>query len=99
MPTMAHALTFVFAGASMPALPSHPTLRETLISTLLRWSGYGAPGGFWRIAAILLALANLKNLPFVWHVRLVFTGSFPPRSLVSLSDRADQINSSASWAQ
>jgi len=24
--------------------------------------------GFWKIVAIVLALVNLKNLPFVWHV-------------------------------
>lgn len=24
--------------------------------------------GFWKVVAIVLALVNLKNLPFVWHV-------------------------------
>lgn len=64
-----NALSVVLAGASIAALYSQPTLRETLVATLIRWTGYGVPGGVWRIAAILLALANLKNLPFVWHVR------------------------------
>ncbi|KAJ4369908.1 hypothetical protein N0V83_005672 [Neocucurbitaria cava] len=39
------------------------------MAALARWTGYNAPGGLWRIAAILLALANFKNLPFVWHIR------------------------------
>jgi hypothetical protein len=41
------------------------------MAMLAKWTGYNAPGGVWRIAAILLALANLKNLPFVWHLRFI----------------------------
>ncbi|KAF2818489.1 hypothetical protein CC86DRAFT_156266 [Ophiobolus disseminans] len=70
MPTMAHALSIVAASASI-VLASQPTWREGLVATLLRWSGYGSPGSIWRVAAILLALANLKNLPFVWHLRVL----------------------------
>jgi hypothetical protein len=70
MVTMAQAMSIVVAGASIAALASQSTLRANLIDILSRWTGYNAPGGTWRIAAILLALANLKNLPFVWHVRL-----------------------------
>lgn len=75
MVTMAHAMSIVVAGASIAALASQPTFRAKLLATLIRWSGINAPGGFWRLAAILLALANLKNLPFVWHVRIL-----PPSS-------------------
>ncbi|KAH7117741.1 hypothetical protein B0J11DRAFT_536581 [Dendryphion nanum] len=59
------SLVVVGAGASIAALASQPALR----SFIAKWSGYNAPGGVWRIIALLLALANLKNLPFVWHLR------------------------------
>jgi hypothetical protein len=70
MVTMAQTVSIVVAGASMAALASQPALRGNLTAMLAKWTGYNAPGGVWRIAAILLALANLKNLPFVWHVRV-----------------------------
>jgi hypothetical protein len=76
MVTMAQAVSIVVAGASFAALLSQPTLRATLIATLSKWTGFGEPVGLWRTAAILLALANLKNLPFVWHVRLPLPASF-----------------------
>lgn len=41
------------------------------IANVLQWIGYHKPGGGWRIFAIVLALVNLKNLPGVWHVRLL----------------------------
>ncbi|KAH3982390.1 hypothetical protein HBH70_019670 [Parastagonospora nodorum] len=79
---MAQAISIVVAGASLAALSSQPALRATLTDTLSRWTGYNAPGGIWRIAAILLALANLKNLPGVWHLRffraLVYQIYFQP---------------------
>ncbi|OAL01819.1 hypothetical protein IQ06DRAFT_292630 [Phaeosphaeriaceae sp. SRC1lsM3a] len=79
---MAQALSIVVAGASIATLASQPALRASLLSTLSRWTAYNAPGGLWRIAAILLALANLKNLPFVWHIRffraLVYHVYFQP---------------------
>jgi hypothetical protein len=71
MVTMAQAISIVVAGASMAAFASQPNLRATLIDILSKWTGFNSPGGLWRIAAILLALANIKNLPFVWHVRLL----------------------------
>ena len=74
MVTMAQTASIVVAGASMAALVSQPTMRGNLMATLARWTGYNAPGGLWRIAAILLAFANLKNLPFVWHVRISRSG-------------------------
>lgn len=92
---MAQAVSIVVAGASMAALASQPTFRANLIAALSRWTGFGEPGGAWRIAAILLALANLKNLPFVWHVRCPIilcsfilmkcptTASILPRSRIS----------------
>jgi hypothetical protein len=66
MVTMAQTASIVVAGASIAALASQPTMRGNLMA----WTGYNAPGGLWRIATILLALLNLKNLPFVWHVRI-----------------------------
>ncbi|CAG5153503.1 uncharacterized protein ALTATR162_LOCUS3201 [Alternaria atra] len=68
---MAQTVSIVVAGASMAALASQPALRGNLTAMLAKWTGYNAPGGVWRIAAILLALANLKNLPFVWHLRFI----------------------------
>ncbi|KAF2202750.1 hypothetical protein GQ43DRAFT_462118 [Delitschia confertaspora ATCC 74209] len=44
---------------------TQPVLR----SLALKWSGLLAPGGGWRLFAVLLLLGNLKNLPFVWHFR------------------------------
>lgn len=28
------------------------------------------PGGYWKVAALVFALLNLKSLPFAWHVCL-----------------------------
>ncbi|USP80831.1 hypothetical protein yc1106_08105 [Curvularia clavata] len=67
---MAQTVGVIAAVASMAALAAQPTWRGGLLATLARWTGYHAPGGLWRIAAILLALVNLKNLPFVWHIRI-----------------------------
>ncbi len=36
-----------------------------------RYFNLSARGSAWRIAIALLALLNLKNLPFVWHVRII----------------------------
>ncbi|KAF2792127.1 hypothetical protein K505DRAFT_279392 [Melanomma pulvis-pyrius CBS 109.77] len=55
------------AGAALAALASQPSLRTFIV----KWSGYNAPGGVWRILAIFFALANLKNMPFVWHFRFL----------------------------
>ncbi|MCJ1358897.1 MAG: hypothetical protein MMC33_008897 [Icmadophila ericetorum] len=38
------------------------------LSSLL---GLSQPGSIWRFIAILLAVLNLKNLPFSWHIRLI----------------------------
>jgi hypothetical protein len=75
MVTMAQAASIVVAGASIATLASQPTFRATLIATLSRWTGFNAPGGIWRMVAILLALANLKNLPLVWHVGAISKSS------------------------
>ncbi|KAI9815798.1 MAG: hypothetical protein M1827_002194 [Pycnora praestabilis] len=40
---------------------------------VFRYLGLSTPGGIWRVIAILFALMNVKNLPFVWHIRL-FSG-------------------------
>lgn len=65
---MAQIVGLALAGASIAAIASQPSMRGILVATLSRYTGFDAPGGMWRIAAILLALVNLKNLPFVWHV-------------------------------
>ncbi|KAF2471459.1 uncharacterized protein BDR25DRAFT_342692 [Lindgomyces ingoldianus] len=52
-------------GATIATVASQPALR----AFISKWSGIRAPGGVWRILAVLLALANLKNLPGVWHIR------------------------------
>ncbi|PSN67877.1 hypothetical protein BS50DRAFT_587113 [Corynespora cassiicola Philippines] len=62
---MAGAASLAVAGASIAALATQPSLR----GFLAKWSGYNAPGGVWRLIAILFALTNLKMLPFVWHLR------------------------------
>ncbi|KAH7555007.1 hypothetical protein BM1_07668 [Bipolaris maydis] len=67
---MAQTTGVVVAGASMAVLVAQPAWRDGLLAALARWTGYNAPVGLWRIAAILLALGNLKNLPFVWHIRI-----------------------------
>ncbi|KAF2710802.1 hypothetical protein K504DRAFT_235988 [Pleomassaria siparia CBS 279.74] len=65
------------AAAAVAAFVSQPALR----TFVAKWSGYNAPGGVWRILAVVFALANLKNLPFVWHVRPPLL--FPPTPLRS----------------
>jgi hypothetical protein len=39
---------------------------------ITKWTAIDAPGGAWRAVAIILALANLKNLPFMWHVSVSY---------------------------
>ncbi|KAF2688586.1 hypothetical protein K458DRAFT_292866 [Lentithecium fluviatile CBS 122367] len=62
---MSRAVKLAAAGASLAALASQPAFR----ALVTKWSGIGAPGGVWRLVAILFALTNLKKLPFVWHFR------------------------------
>ena len=69
MVTMAQTISIVVAGASVAALASQPGLRAALVAALSRWTGSNAPGGLWRLAAIILALVNIKSLPGVWHVK------------------------------
>jgi hypothetical protein len=64
--SMGRAVNLIAASASVAALASQPSLR----AFLAKWTGVNAPGGVWRLLAILFALANYKNLPFVWHVRV-----------------------------
>ncbi|KAF9633996.1 putative 4hbt like protein [Lasiodiplodia theobromae] len=74
------------AGASLAAMASSTTLRAFLSRVL----GISAPGGVWRLIALILAAINFKNLPFMWHIRL-FRGllyhlylqptPLPPRAL------------------
>ncbi|TKA73815.1 hypothetical protein B0A49_02081 [Cryomyces minteri] len=78
--------TTLATAAAILALPNLPAVR----SLLARHIGLSAPGNIWRIIAVVLALLNLKVLPFVWHIRIV-RGIFkhlyfqrqvlPPRSL------------------
>jgi hypothetical protein len=69
---MARGTNLAVLGAAAAAFASQPSLR----TFVAKWSGYNAPGGVWRIVAILFALANLKNMPFVWHVSFPSYGSF-----------------------
>ncbi|KAJ4287641.1 hypothetical protein N0V90_012344 [Kalmusia sp. IMI 367209] len=62
---MTRAVSLAAAGALVAALASQPSYR----TLLAKWSGVNAPGGVWRLLAILFALSNLKSLPFVWHLR------------------------------
>jgi hypothetical protein len=77
------SIAVVGVGASVAAFITQPAFR----AFLEKWTAYNAPGGAWRILAIVLALANLKNLPLVWHV---CAPCFPPacltRSLYLLVD-------------
>jgi len=68
---MAQIVGLALAGVSVATIASLPSLREILVAALSRYTGFDTPGGMWRIAAILLAVVNLKNLPFVWHIRFV----------------------------
>lgn len=45
--------------------------KESVRDRVARALGVNVPGGMWRLLAIFLALINLKNLPFVWHVSRV----------------------------
>ncbi|KAI8943528.1 hypothetical protein NX059_001524 [Plenodomus lindquistii] len=67
---MAQIASVALAGASILAIASQPALRATLVATIARYTGYNAPGGLWRIAAIILAILNLKSLPLVWTLRI-----------------------------
>ncbi|KAK5144943.1 hypothetical protein LTR04_001434 [Oleoguttula sp. CCFEE 6159] len=59
--------TTLVTAATILALPNLPAVR----SLLARHIALSAPGNIWRIIAIVLALLNLKVLPFVWHIRIV----------------------------
>ncbi|KAF2640491.1 hypothetical protein P280DRAFT_469253 [Massarina eburnea CBS 473.64] len=52
--------------------PAMSVVVETVRSVLARWVeavGVRQPGGVWKILAIVFALGNFKNIPFVWHIR------------------------------
>lgn len=61
MPVLAGTLGI---GAVVAAISTIPAVRNVFS----RYVSFSAPGGIWRILAILFALINLKNLPFLWHV-------------------------------
>lgn len=58
-------ISAILAGGLAIAAGALPSVR----APLARLTGLAAPGGTWRAIAILLAILNVKNLPFVWHVR------------------------------
>lgn len=62
---MGRAIRLAAASASLAALASQPAFR----TFIARWTGLNAPGGGWRLLALLFALTNIKNIPFVWHIR------------------------------
>jgi len=86
MVIMAPAWSIVVAGTSLAAIVWNPTYFKNIVLALAHAIGYDAPGGLWRIAAILLALANIKNMPFVWHVRLPPKPEYPPKSVKQRED-------------
>jgi hypothetical protein len=49
---------------------SHVNLRSLIITT------FTGPGRYSRIAALAIILANLKNVPFAWHVSILFLLAF-----------------------
>ncbi|KAF2420012.1 hypothetical protein EJ08DRAFT_598624 [Tothia fuscella] len=60
-------ITALLGGVALSlAAMAKPTLRFNAGSVL----GVNVPGGTWRLLALVLALVNLKNWPFVWHYRL-----------------------------
>lgn len=62
LPIVAGTLTF---GASLAAIAGIPALRHRFTDLLSR----GATGKMLRLLVVAYALLNLKNLPFMWHVR------------------------------
>lgn len=62
LPMVAGTLTF---GASLAAIAGIPALRYRFTDLLSR----GATGKMLRLLVVAYALLNLKNLPFIWHVR------------------------------
>jgi putative effector of murein hydrolase LrgA (UPF0299 family) len=45
--------------------------KESIRERVAKALGINVPGGIWRLLAIFLALVNVKNLPFVWHVSAI----------------------------
>jgi hypothetical protein len=62
LPMMAGTLS---AAASVAAIAGIPSLRQRVTEIL----GKRVSGNMLGLVAIAFALLNLKNLPFVWHVR------------------------------
>lgn len=56
----------VGVGLAVTVTLAVPQLRQPIIDTIRE----RAPAISWRTIAIILALANIKNLPFVWHFRV-----------------------------
>lgn len=63
LPMMAGTLS---VGASLAAIAGIPSLRHRFTELL----GRGVTGNMLRLLAVVFALLNVKNLPFVWHVGL-----------------------------
>ncbi|KAK5109215.1 hypothetical protein LTR62_007197 [Meristemomyces frigidus] len=64
LPTIAGTLTL---GALIAGLTSLPSFRAYLTKHI----GASATKHMWKLAAAVFALANLKNLPGVWHIRVL----------------------------
>ncbi|KAF2840436.1 hypothetical protein M501DRAFT_1015489 [Patellaria atrata CBS 101060] len=54
-------------GASLLALTSSPRFRDSIS----RFLGVSKSERIWRMLALLFAILNFKNLPFVWHFRIL----------------------------
>jgi hypothetical protein len=55
-------------AAGIFAVAGIPSLRQRF-TDLLGTGVTGATGNMLRLLAVAFALLNLKNLPFIWHVR------------------------------
>lgn len=61
--------------ASMMAMPTSAivvSLSVLSAMALLDPMGLVARVGIWKVLTVVFALFNLKNIPFVWHVRATF---------------------------
>ncbi|KAF1814437.1 hypothetical protein P152DRAFT_472204 [Eremomyces bilateralis CBS 781.70] len=55
------------------AVLSVPSARATILGTISKWLNVKALGSPWRIIALILAIVNFKNLPWVWHSRFFYS--------------------------
>ncbi|KAK4580414.1 hypothetical protein LTR86_000617 [Recurvomyces mirabilis] len=64
LPTIAGTITL---GAFLAGLTSLPSVRAFLV----RYIGLRATRHMWKLTAAAFAIANFKNIPLVWHIRVL----------------------------